>query len=173
MPAPAPIIDPRRFPLDRVLLDQERIGRHNLQRYEFAQLTAALHWDGPGNLLVCHRRVRADEFWVRGHIPGRPLFPGVLQIETMAQAAGLHSALACEDPPGTFVAFVGVEHVRFREQVAPPADLWVAGRMLRGGKNVSVVVWEGQLLRGNGGVVAEGRILGVRMLDGDKRLSKD
>lgn len=170
MPAAVPLIDPRAYSLERVQYDLERIRAINPQRYEFEQLTAVLHLDLPSNLIVCHRRVSADEFWVRGHVPGRPLFPGVMQLETLAQAAGFHSAISNEYPPGTFVAFAGVENVRFREQVAPPCDLWVAGKAVRSGKNVSVIVWNGQLLRGDGAVVAEGTVLGVRMLQGDKRL---
>lgn len=169
MPTAAALIDPRDYPLDRVLMDAEEIGRHNPQRFEFLQLTSCLHLT-PSTLVVCHRHVREDEFWVRGHVPGRPLFPGVLQIETMAQAAGLHSARSFNYPPGTFVAFLGVEHLRFREQVTPPCDLWVAGRSLRGGRDVSVIVWRGQILREDGTVVCEGDIRGIRMLAGDKRL---
>ncbi|HEX9794267.1 MAG TPA: beta-hydroxyacyl-ACP dehydratase, partial [Planctomycetota bacterium] len=87
------LIDPRDHPVDKVLFDEAECGRWNPQRFEFSQLTSVLHWDRAAKLMVGHRRVRADEFWVRGHIPDRPLFPGVLMIEALAQLASLHCHL--------------------------------------------------------------------------------
>ena len=61
--------------------------------------------------------VREDEFWVDGHIPGRPVFPGVLMIETAAQLASF-LFIRRMNLEG-FVGFAGVNHVKFRGQVVP------------------------------------------------------
>ena len=74
------LVDP-----DNVRMSIEEIRRYNPQRYEMEQLTALVHMDRDARTLIARRDVKADEFWVRGHIPGRPLMPGVLMIETAAQ----------------------------------------------------------------------------------------
>ena len=64
-----------------------------------------------------YRDVRDDEFWVRGHIPGRPIFPGVLMIETAAQLVGYYAM--SKMPSQGFLGFGGVEDVKFRGTVVP------------------------------------------------------
>lgn len=62
------------------------------------------------------REVRDDEFWVPGHIPGRPIFPGVLMLEAGAQLA----SFVCLSKQGIeFMGFAGLEDVKFRGQVVP------------------------------------------------------
>lgn len=61
--------------------------------------------------------VPRDGFWVAGHIPGRPIFPGVLQIEAGAQLA----CFVCMSklPQIRFMGFAGIDDVKFRGQVLP------------------------------------------------------
>jgi len=168
---PRPLIDPRDHPPDRILLGRAEIDAYNPQRFEFVQIDAVLHWSAGENLLVAFRRVRADEFWVRGHIPGKPLFPGVLQAECLAQAGGLHTCLQMELGQGRFIGFGGIEKMRFRDAIEPGTDLWVAGRVLSGNRRRGVFKWGGQILRGDGRVAAEGTILGVVLGDAPATLS--
>ncbi|MEM1108379.1 MAG: 3-hydroxyacyl-ACP dehydratase FabZ family protein [Planctomycetota bacterium] len=66
---------------------------------------------------VAYRDIGEDEFWVEGHIPGRPIFPGVLMIEAAAQ---LSSFITLKKMTGeAFMGFVGVDGVKFRGQVKP------------------------------------------------------
>ena len=66
---------------------------------------------------VAYRDIGADEFWVEGHIPGRPIFPGVLMIEAAAQ---LSSFITLKKMTGeAFMGFAGVDGVKFRGQVKP------------------------------------------------------
>ncbi len=58
-----------------------------------------------------------DEFWVPGHIPGRPIFPGVLMIEAAAQLASFICLRKMKDTH--FMGFAGVDGVKFRGQVEP------------------------------------------------------
>jgi len=60
----------------QVAFSIEEIRKVNPHRHEFEQLTAILLFRPEEKLIVGLRELRHDEFWVRGHIPGRPLFPG-------------------------------------------------------------------------------------------------
>lgn len=88
------------------------------------RLLDRIAWTNPEPYQVLAvKDVGHDEFWVPGHIPGRPIFPGVLMIEAAAQAASfmyLHRAraqgLATEE---SFLGFAGVDAVKFRGQVNP------------------------------------------------------
>jgi 3-hydroxyacyl-[acyl-carrier-protein] dehydratase len=63
-------------------------------------------------------RVTGDESFLAGHFPGNPIFPGVLQLEALAQAGAI-AVLADERFAGKLPLFGGVEDVRFRRVVRP------------------------------------------------------
>jgi 3-hydroxyacyl-[acyl-carrier-protein] dehydratase len=76
----------------------------------------------PGERVVARYRVTGDEAFLAGHFPGNPIFPGVLQLEALAQA-GAVALLADERYAGTLPLFGGVEAVRFRRQVTPGDEM--------------------------------------------------
>jgi len=158
---PTPFIQPRDYPPDRVFMTQEEVMRRNPQRFEFLQVDSILHLDLEENLVVGHRVLREDEFWARGHLPGRPLFPGVLMCETMAQVASIHAHMYLELEEDVFMGFGALDKVRFREAIAPPANLWVAGRIMKASRVRPYFSWEGQLLTEEGKVAAQAQITGV------------
>lgn len=67
---------------------------------------------------VCHAkyRIRDDEFFCRGHFPGNPIVPGVIQCEIMAQSCGL---LLGDDIIGKTTLYTGINNVRFKHPVRP------------------------------------------------------
>jgi 3-hydroxyacyl-[acyl-carrier-protein] dehydratase len=67
-------------------------------------------------------RVTGDEPFLAGHFPGNPIFPGVLQLEALAQAGAI-ALLSDERYAGTLPLFGGVEDVRFRRMVTPGDEL--------------------------------------------------
>lgn len=72
-----------------------------------------------GQRVVAEKEVRPDEPWFEGHFPGHPIFPGVLIVEAMAQAAGV-LAFWSEDSKGEQAAyFTSIDKVRFRKPVVP------------------------------------------------------
>ena len=111
--------------LDRVLFDQEQIRQCNPHRGDMEMLNSIVFADPGKGQIIGYKDVRHDEFWVPGHIPGRPLFPGVLMIETGAQLASFYTK-KFEMWEG-FVGFGGVTDVKFRAQVTPGVRMYVIG----------------------------------------------
>jgi len=76
----------------------------------------------PGATITARYRVTGDEPFLAGHFPGNPVFPGVIQLEALAQAGAI-AVLADERYAGRLPLFGGVEKVRFRRLVQPGDDL--------------------------------------------------
>jgi len=111
--------------LDRVLYDREAIRACNPQRGDMEMLDAIVHAKPESGQIIGYKDIRPDEFWVQGHIPGRPLFPGVLMIEAAAQVASFYTKkfLNLEG----FIGFGACDNVKFRGQVVPGNRLYVVG----------------------------------------------
>jgi 3-hydroxyacyl-[acyl-carrier-protein] dehydratase len=86
-------------------------------RYPFALLDRIIDF-APGKKAVGIKNVTINEPFFPGHIPSRPLMPGVLMVESMAQVGGV---LLSQMPGmrGKFFAFAGIDKVRFRRPVVP------------------------------------------------------
>jgi 3-hydroxyacyl-[acyl-carrier-protein] dehydratase len=76
----------------------------------------------PGDRIVARYKVTGDEAFLAGHFPGRPIFPGVIQLEALAQAGAI-ALLADPRYTGKLPLFGGVEDVRFRRQVVPGDEM--------------------------------------------------
>ncbi len=72
----------------------------------------------PGKRVVARRNVSADDWWFAGHFPGRPVMPGVLIVEAMAQA-GAVAVLIEEANRGKIAFFAGIDDCRFKRVVEP------------------------------------------------------
>jgi 3-hydroxyacyl-[acyl-carrier-protein] dehydratase len=72
----------------------------------------------PGERVVARYEVPADGWWFAGHFPGRPVMPGVLIVEAMAQA-GAVAALGVEENRGKLAFFAGIDECRFKRIVEP------------------------------------------------------
>ena len=105
----------------QVLYDRKQIYARLPHRFEFEQLDAIIHVDRVAEVAVAIREVRSDEWWVRGHVPGNPILPGVLMLETAAHLAAFMTKYIY-DYQG-FVAFGGVNNCKFRGAVNPPARM--------------------------------------------------
>ncbi len=124
--APTLLVDLAKLDLSSVVIPIEEIRRLNPHRHEMEQLTAVIHLDAEAGQIVAVKEVRDDEFWVRGHIPGRPLLPGVLMIEAAAQMCSVYFKKVMQDP--RFLGFGRVDGVKFRGQVVPGDRLILLGQ---------------------------------------------
>jgi 3-hydroxyacyl-[acyl-carrier-protein] dehydratase len=76
----------------------------------------------PGERVVAKKTVREDEWYLRGHFPGRPVMPGVLIVEAMAQT-GAVAVLSEEENRGRLALFAGIDDTRFKRIVEPGDEL--------------------------------------------------
>jgi len=98
----------------------------------------------PGKRAVGIKNVSINEPHFKGHFPGRPVMPGVLMIEAMAQVGAC--ALLCDDKYKNRIAYLaGVDRIRFRHQVFPGDTLEITtelvnirGNMGKGSGSVTV-----------------------------------
>ena len=90
-------------------------------RYPFALVDRVIEHD-PGKKAVAIKNVTLNEPQFQGHFPDRPLMPGVLIVEAMAQVGGLIVSQMPDLPKGLFV-FAGIDSVRFRRPVVPGDQL--------------------------------------------------
>ena len=96
-------------------------------RHEFQLVDGVCHLDLKEGLIVTYKVWDANPWWGRGHIPGRPLMPGVLIAEGGAQTASILMKKCGNCKPDAFIGLGGLEGVRFRGQVVPPTKIfWVS-----------------------------------------------
>ena len=79
----------------------------------------------PGRRVVALREVRSDDWWFPGHFPDRPVMPGVLIVEAMAQAGAI-AVLIQEENRGKIAFFAGIDDCRFKRIVSPGDTLTLA-----------------------------------------------
>ena len=97
-------------------------------RYPFA-LVDKLIEHIPGKRAIAIKNVTINEPQFQGHFPDRPLMPGVLIVESMAQVGGLIVTQMPDLPKGLFV-FAGIDNVKFRRPVIPGDQLVITCELL-------------------------------------------
>jgi 3-hydroxyacyl-[acyl-carrier-protein] dehydratase len=113
-----------------VTADIEEIRKYNPQRFEMEQLTAIVHEDLEAGVCVGYKDISSDEFWVRGHMPGMPLMPGVVMLEGAAQLCS-YFVQKNQMLGAPMVGFGGLEEVRFRDPVVPGERIVYIGKLHR------------------------------------------
>jgi 3-hydroxyacyl-[acyl-carrier-protein] dehydratase len=127
---PRLLFDISQIDMNQVTLDREAVKNINPHRYEFQLLDRVIHLDREKQQAVGELAITDQQFWVRGHIPGRPIFPGVLQIEAAAQLCSTISSIIPHDKEKSFFGFVGVDQIKFRKQVVPGDTLIILCQLL-------------------------------------------
>ena len=156
--APHLLFDISQLDFDRPMYDAAAIEAVNPHRGHMRLIDAVVYESPDHKHYAAYHDVRPDAFWVAGHIPGRPLFPGVLMIEAAAQVASFVCLRRLG--PQQFMGFVGVEGVKFRGQVVPGDRFVVLSEEVEFRKRRSVSVAQGVV---NGNLVFEAKIVGMPM----------
>ena len=150
------LFDTADIDMTKTIATREDIYEVNPHRYEFMLLDGVIHHDNDSGEIIGFRETRDDEFWVKGHIPGRPLFPGVLMIESAAQLVS-YFVMKMEPAKG-FLGFGGVTDVKFRGAVVPGDRLVFLGKLLEHRPRRSVGLVQGYV---GDRMVFEGKITGM------------
>lgn len=115
--------------LEPVGFNVEEIHKLLPHRYPFALVDRIIKYV-PGSLAVGIKNVTFNEPHFQGHFPGKPVMPGVLIVEAMAQVGGIVLSQHPDLPHGKIWFFAGIDGVRFRRQVVPGDRLEMTTKLL-------------------------------------------
>jgi 3-hydroxyacyl-[acyl-carrier-protein] dehydratase len=120
-------------------LDITQIKEYLPHRYPLLLVDRVLDWE-PGKTITALKNVTVNEEFFNGHFPHKPVMPGVLMIEALAQTAALLSFLTTGVKPGdtTVVYFIGIDGARFKRPVEPGDQLIMQVEILR----ISRGIWK-------------------------------
>ena len=126
-------------------------------RYPFLLVDRVLELDIDAKRILAQKNVSINEPFFQGHFPGRPIMPGVLIIEALAQAGGVMTQLTLgRDAQSKLFYMVKVENARFNKQVVPGDVLMLDVQMKRLIRNMGWYYGEAKV---NGEVVASAEVM--------------
>ena len=159
MPTP-PLVDLAKIDASKTVANIEAIRKANPQRFEMEQLSRICHLDVDAGEVAGVLDVDANPFWARGHLPGRPLMPGVVMLEAAAQLCSffVRCVYDSKEYGERFFGFGGIDGVKFRGTVFPGQSLLVVGKRIEIRSRRAVFDTQGYV---EGSMVFEARITGM------------
>lgn len=100
-----------------MLLNQEQIKEIIPHREPFLLVDEVLEME-PGKSITAVKYVKEDEYYFQGHFPERKVMPGVLQVESLAQAGAI-AVLSLPENKGKLAFFGSIKEAKFKHQVVP------------------------------------------------------
>ena len=152
--APSFLLDLTSIDLNKTIIPIEEIRLIIPQRFEMEMLSGIVYDEG--GTIMGYKDVTLDDFWVRGHIPGRPLMPGVMMIECAAQLCAFWTMR--KQPEMGFVGFAKCDEVRFRGTVVPPGRLYMISQVVEINRRRAIAKCQGVH---NGSLVFEATVTGM------------
>lgn len=145
-----------------MLMDVTEIQTYLPHRYPFLMVDGILEIERLKRI-VGIKNVSATEAHFQGHFPGKPVMPGVLIIESMAQTGGLLLLMEVPDRENKLLFFAAVDGARFRRPVVPGDQLKI---------EVNVLAWRGDFCKLEGKATVDGQLaaeatLMCKMVDRD------
>jgi len=117
-----------------IIFDNMAIQKILPHRYPFLLIDNVIEFE-PGKRIVGVKNVTFNEQFFIGHFPGRPIMPGVLIIEAMAQTGGILLLKDDDKVTNKLVVFMSIDNVKFRKSVVPGDQLVMELTMLKSRRN--------------------------------------
>lgn len=140
-----------------ITLDINEIIQLLPHRYPFVLIDKVIELE-PRTRIVAIKQVTYNEFFFRGHFPEKPVMPGVLVIEALAQAGAVLALREIEDRARKIPYFSGIERARFRRPVVPGDTLTLEVTALRIGHKIQKMRGEAKV---DGQLAADCEIMSV------------
>lgn len=140
-----------------ITLDINEIIQLLPHRYPFVLIDKVIELE-PRTRIVAIKQVTYNEFFFRGHFPEKPVMPGVLVIEALAQAGAVLALREIEDRAKKIPYFSGIERARFRRPVVPGDTLTLEVTALRIGHKIQKMRGEAKV---DGQLTADCEIMSV------------
>jgi len=121
------------------IINIQDVMRHLPHRYPFLLVDRVLDW-APNDYLIALKNVTYNENYFQGHFPVRPVMPGVLITEALAQATGIlaFASLGHKPNDNTLYMLVGLDDVTFRRMVEPGDQLTLHVKQKRLVRNLGI-----------------------------------
>ena len=118
-------------------MDIYEVLKHLPHRYPFLMVDRVIECE-PGKRLVAIKNVTVNEPYFPGHFPEKPVMPGVLIMEALAQATGIlaFKTVGKTNDDGSLYLFVGIDNARFKQQVIPGDQLVLEVELTRTIRNI-------------------------------------
>ncbi len=138
-------------------MDINEVLEHLPHRYPFLLIDRVIEIE-PGHRLVAIKNVTVNEPFFPGHFPQRPIFPGVLIMEALAQATGILAFKSTGRKPddGTLYFFAGIDNARFKQPVIPGDQLVLEVELVKSRRGIWKFVGEAKV---DGKLVASAELM--------------
>ncbi len=117
--------------ISRVVVTHDEFYSVLKHRGTFAVVDGVLHHNLENSIIVGYKDITDDQWWCPDHIPGRPIFPGILMIEASAQLGTFEFYKRHPETQDAFLGFTGINRTRFRATVEPTCRLMFVGNLFR------------------------------------------
>lgn len=113
------------------MMDVNEIRKYLPHRYPFLLLDRVVDLQ-LGESIVAYKNITINEGVFEGHFPNYPVFPGVMILESMAQACGVLGFKTMNKTPdhGSIYLFAGIDNARFKRPVVPGDQMYIEARKL-------------------------------------------
>ncbi len=156
-----PIVDLQSLDLSRHVVPDAVLREMLPHAHEFQMLDGICHYDAEKGIAVGYKEWGSDPWWARGHVPGRPIMPGVLMIEGAAQIATFLVKQKSDWAKHRMIGLAGLDDVRIRGQVVPPARVYfVSGSCVVSGRRLAKMAAQ---VFANGQMIMEMTVMGVML----------
>lgn len=155
---PTLLLDLSDIDLTKVEFDRDAVAQINPQSYEMSQLDGIIWHNLDKRLALGFKDITENEFWVRGHIPGRPIMPGVIMVEAAAQLCSFFMRRIYGFQG--FIGFAGIDKTKFRDTVVPGQRLYLLGKITKVRSRQFTGLVQGVV---NGKMVFDTKITGMKV----------